>query len=231
MEDFGKLGGQTRLPIPNKCEPDTDSQRSLNKPVCMANNRGTKLSITRRIGLLAIAALLIAGVCGGAVYGYWAILDHRFWTVADGQVYRSAAMSPEKLEDKVREYGIRAVIDLRRHSDDQVAAERSVLAKLDVKHFHLPSKQIPSDRTVEAFLEIMSHNAYRPVLIHCKDGEGRAPLFSAIYLIEHEGRSNDQARRASRILSFVGNFSPTSKKGVFLHNYAPRTLRENPQSH
>jgi len=191
------------------------------------NQRDRKGSRRRRIILTVIAVLLLAALCGGAVYGYWAVFDHRFWTVSEGQVYRSAAMPPERLVDRVREYGIRTVIDLRR-DPDEVVPERSALAEVGVRHLHVPSKQVPTEETVKAFLEIMDHEEYRPVLIHCEHGEGRAPLFSAIYRIEYEGWPKDRARRASSFLSFRGNFAPDSRKGMFLRNYVPRRQIDDP---
>ncbi len=175
----------------------------------------------RRGGLLLIGVLLVGVLSGGAGYGYWVLFDYRFWTVTEGQVYRSGAMPPDKLLVKVRRYGIRAVIDLRR-SGAEVDAERVALTQVGVKHFHLPSDQIPNDETIDAFLKILGHCEYRPVLIHCKHGEGRAVLFAAIYRIEYEGWPNERARRASRLLSSISSFSSKSRKGVFIHDYGRR---------
>ena len=194
------------------------------------DDRKTKRSNARRIGLLSIVVSLFVAVCGGAIYGYWTVFEHRFSTITEGQVYRSGAMPPERLVSKVRQYGIRTVIDLRRHSDE-VAAERSVLARMGVKHFHLPSQQVPADETVDRFLEIMKHQEYRPVLIHCTHGEGRGVLFAAIYRMEYEGWPNERARCASRFLSFRGSFSPESSKGIFIRNYVPCWRRDNPTLH
>ena len=93
---------------------------------------------------------------------------------------------------------------------------------MEVRHFSVPSKQVPDKETVKAFLDIMDDKKNRPVLIHCHHGEGRAVLFSAIYRIEYEGWPNDQARRASRLILYKSSFSADSKKGMFLKNYIPR---------
>ncbi|MDY6987988.1 MAG: tyrosine-protein phosphatase [Thermodesulfobacteriota bacterium] len=187
-------------------------------------HRSTKRAKRRGNLRVAAGALLVAAACVGALYGYWAVLDHRFWAVSEGKVYRSAAMPPERLVKKARGYGIKTVIDLRR-DPDEVAPERSALAEVGVRHLHLPSKQVPTEETVRGFLEIMDRQEYQPVLIHCEHGEGRAPLFSAIYRIEFEGWSKDRARRASSFLPFRGNFAPDSRKGMFLRNYVPRRQR------
>ncbi len=199
----------------------------------VSKDKRTKRSNARRIGLLSIVVLVHAAVCGGAVYGYWTVFEHRFSTVTEGEVYRSGVMLPERLVNKVRQHGIRTVIDFRRDSDgvDGVNEERSVLARLGVRHLHLPSQQVPTDETVDRFLNIMEYQEYRPVLIHCEHGEGRAVLFAAVYRMEFEGWPNERARRASRFLSFRGSFSPESKKGIFIRNYVPRWRRQDPTLH
>jgi protein tyrosine phosphatase (PTP) superfamily phosphohydrolase (DUF442 family) len=186
----------------------------------------TKRSDSRRICLLVLALLFLGSLSVGVVYGHWVVFNHRFSTVAEGRIYRSGAMLPETLVDKVRRYGIKTVIDLRRYSN-KVDAERSALEQVGVRHFHIPSRQIPTNETMEAFFEVMDDHADPPILIHCKHGEGRSVLFAAIYRMEYEGWSNERARRASRFLSFLGSFSPNSRKGIFIRNYVPRRGRDN----
>lgn len=183
----------------------------------------------RRIGLLLIGALVLGILIAAAHYGYWAVLHYHFSAVTEGQVYRSGAMPPEMLQSIVRRYGIRAVIDLR-DPGEEVNAEHAALARMGVKHLHLPSEQIPKDETIDAFLEIMDHPEYRPVLIHCKHGEGRAVLFAAIYGMEYKGWSNEHARRASRLLPWFGSFSSTRRKGIFILNYVRRRRASKPAS-
>jgi len=168
------------------------------------------------IGVLALGLL-------GAGVGYYQKRSHyRFTTVTEGEVYQSGAMPKEALRDKVIQYGIRAVIDLRRPRNN-VDEEHAVLTQLGVKHFNLPSQQIPKDEVVKKFLEIMDHPEYRPVLIHCEHGIGRAVLFTAIYRMEYEGWSNEQARRAAYLQSTFGSsFKPNEEKAKFIHEYVPR---------
>ncbi len=178
---------------------------------------------TRRRILLAVLALIALGWLGwGLYYGHWVVFEHRFATITEGQVYKSGAMPGDELLERVEEHDIKTVIDLRLYYPDEVVREAERLKKVGVNHFHLPTEQVPEDKTVDAFLEIMKDPANRPVLIHCHDGEGRAVLFSAIYRIEFEGWDPERARKATRILSWRGGFKPGSDKGEYLRAYVPR---------
>ena len=175
------------------------------------------------VSQLMIGVLLIGALGAGAGY-YQKRSSYRFTTITEGQVYQSGAMPPEVLKNKVQQYGIQTVIDFRRPGD-KVDAERAALTQLGIKHFNLYSGQIPKDKVVDAFLEIMDHHEYRPVLIHCKHGIGRAVLFSAIYRMEYEGWLNELARRKAYWQSNLGSsFKLNEKKGEFIRDYIPRGL-------
>lgn len=183
----------------------------------------------QRIIFALVTTVIVSMIGAGGGYAYWAKFNYRFLTVTEGQVYRSAAMPPEMLQSKVRRYGIRTVIDLRKPGDD-VIAERAALAVLGVRHFSLPSHQVPSEEVVKGFLEIMDRSEYRPVLIHCHDGIGRAVLFSAIYRVEYEGWSNEDARLTAYWRSGLGNFKPDSRKGTYIRSYVRRRLPASQES-
>lgn len=180
--------------------------------------------------IFALVATVIASVVGiGGSYVHWTKFNYRFLTVTEGQVYRSATMPPEILQSKVRRYGIRSVIDLRKPGDD-VIAERASLSELGVRHFSLPSHQVPSEEVVRGFLEIMDRLEYRPVLIHCNNGIERAVLFSAIYRVEYEGWSNEGARSTAYLRSGLGSFEPDSRKGAYIRSYVSRRLLARQES-
>ncbi len=185
-----------------------------------------KQSNIRRFGRPLVGVLLVGLLISAAGYGYWVFVDHRFWTVTEGQVYRSGAMPLETLQNKIKRYGIQTVIDFRK-THDEVDAEHRALTQMGVKHFSVPSEQVPSEETVKAFLEIMDNRKNRPVLMHCNHGKGRAVLFSGIFRIEYEGWSNEDARRASRFILYKSGFSLDSRKGKFVLNYVPRSRLAN----
>jgi protein tyrosine phosphatase (PTP) superfamily phosphohydrolase (DUF442 family) len=48
-----------------------------------------------------------------------------------------------------------------------------LLQKSKVNYFSNPSEQVPNDKNIEVFAEIMDNKANYPVLIHCYHGTGR----------------------------------------------------------
>ena len=169
-------------------------------------------------GVLFVVALIIsAGV------SYWIYFNGRFSTVTAGKVYRSGEMPLKNLLNNISQNNIRTVIDLRKPKyQPYIDAERLLLSRIGIKHFNLPSSQIPSDETIDQFIKIMDEPNNYPVLIHCNDGVGRAVLLSAIYRIEYQAWDNDRARRASRWIIYGSSFGANSRKGIFLQNYIPR---------
>ena len=175
---------------------------------------------------IVIIGLLIAGVVGGK-YLYWAQADKRFISITEGKLYQSAAMSPDKLREKVQEKGIRTVVDLR-SPRKEVDRERTYLTELGVNYINLPSGQHPKDPVIDGFLEIMTKKENLPVLVHCKHGIGRSVLLAALYRIEFEGWSKEKARRTAFWQSGLGfEFLWFGDKGRFIKDYVLRLQYRN----
>lgn len=155
---------------------------------------------------------------------YWSKVTCRFFTVAEGRLYRSGAMRSDRLVRKVRKHGIRAVIDLRSARPD-VEREKAALAEIGVKHFHLPSKQLPRPETVDAVLALLDRPENQPALIHCNHGVRRAAQFEAIYRIEYQSWPNERALSLLRRRSAFMSFRSGSRGTRFLRQYVPRRAR------
>jgi protein tyrosine/serine phosphatase len=184
--------------------------------------------IWRRVAIV-VAAL---GLVAAGWNWYWVHVRHRLGTVSEGQVYKSGAMPPAQMAAVAKSLKLRVVIDLRTSIEGQdstnttpmrdIDAERAALAAIGVKHFHLPSAQVPTDATVDRFLEVVADPANRPFLIHCYHGTGRTELFAALWRIEFEGWTNDAARRATRFIVAGTSFGVTAEKGRYLMEYRLR---------
>ncbi len=178
------------------------------------------------IGILALVVAIV-------LWRVYAInINYRFTEVKKNKVYRSAAIPPEKLESYLTKYGIKTIVDLRigdfqdklnGGKTEQIMAEQEVADRMEgVEHINIPTLQVPADSTLTDFYKIMSDSTKYPVLIHCHDGIGRAVLFGALYNIEYEDYSNEEARQNTRMIVPFSNFGKNSKKGKYLINYKKR---------
>lgn len=184
----------------------------------------------------------LAVLCAVAALTSWCLFNihvrHRLGTVTLGQVYQSGVMPPDQLQRTARNLGLRTVIDLRTFTVGQdctnttslatIQREAQALSEIGVRHIHLPTPQVPTDETVDRFLQVLRDPANRPALIHCYHGIGRTELFVAIYRMEFEHWSNARARSATRLLLAGSSFSDQAEKGQFLINYKPHLASLKP---
>ena len=179
---------------------------------------------------IGIGVVVVAIV---AAYVYAVNINHNFRTVSEGKVYKSGVIPPGQLAAYMEKYHIKSVVDLRKPGTNdlvnnpevapELVAEKKAVEAAGGNYFDVGSEQIPDEATLQRFYKVMDNPDNYPVLIHCYHGEGRAPLFSAIYKIEYEGVPNEQARRDAR--KFLVEFSPFAEgkpKGEFLKSYKTR---------
>jgi protein tyrosine phosphatase (PTP) superfamily phosphohydrolase (DUF442 family) len=183
----------------------------------------------KRIGFSIVAIVLV--LVGKYVYDM--NINHNFETITEGKVYKSGVIPPDELASYIKEYGIKSVVDLRFPGigDDvnnpeipaELTAEKEAIAKIEgVNYFNNGSDQVPKPENLKTFFTIMDNPANYPVLIHCYHGVGRAELYSAIYRIEYENFTNEEARNGVRTLVKWSSFDDGKPKGEFLKTYESR---------
>ena len=185
--------------------------------------------------------LLLGFFLFGGYYIWFNHFNYRFSEVAQGKVYKSALIPPDKLEDYLIENNIKTVIDLLHPglhdrlnpaSQDNVNNEQFAIDDINAKynksieHINIASAQVPTEDTLSRFFRVLDDKTKYPVLIHCYHGTGRAEMYSALYNIEYQGMTPDDARSKTRtVVEFLGyksSFASGRKKGDFLINYVPR---------
>lgn len=188
--------------------------------------------------LKVLGVTLLVGI---GYYVWYVHFNYRFETIDTNKVYKSAAIPPEKLGNYIKEHNIKTVIDLRDGgtgayselnpvNQKEIDAEAEAIAKLQgVKHINIPSPQVPTKQTLTKFFEVLDNNTSYPVLIHCHHGTGRAEIYSALYRIEYEKTTNEEARKLTRLVTeipllYKSSFAPNKDKGKFLIEYKPRSL-------
>ncbi len=183
----------------------------------------------KKIGI----AILVLVLIGTGKYVYDRHINHNFMTITDGKVYKSGVIPPDEIADYVQKYHIKSIIDLRfpGTGDDvnnpeipaELTAENEAVAKLPgVNYFNNGCDQVPEQKNVDSFLKIMDNPANYPVLIHCYHGIGRSQLFSALYRIEYEGWTNEEARSKAAFPVMFSSFDDATPKGEYLKAYISR---------
>ena len=186
-----------------------------------------------RVTLIALVGVLMWAI---VYYAHWVLVRRRFVVVAPDRVYQSGAMRPRRLIYFARRYAIETIIDFRGAHEEPVCRQARALAGTGIRYINIPVGLLPSQGDLDRFIQVMTGEllAGRRVLMHCKDGQGRAIALAAIYRIEFEGWSPASAyRAATRLppgLKFVswlfpgaGLLSPRNCKTQFILNYQSHT--------
>ena len=117
--------------------------------------------------------------------------------VEPGELWRSAQMSPGRLEYAIQKHGIKTVISLRGVNEDEAwyRDEVAKCAELGVTHYDLPwtMRRIPEPESLQQLLE-WYESAEKPILVHCQAGIHRAGVASASYKL-YTGADVETARK------------------------------------
>ena len=194
------------------------------------------MSIKKKI-IIVVFSLVLIGV---GKYVYDMNINHNFETITEGKVYKSGVIPPDEIEEYVKKYNIKSIVDLRfpGTGDDvnnpeipkELTDEKNALAKIKgVTYFNNGSDQVPNQKNLDVFFKIMDDKNNYPVLIHCYHGVGRAEMYSALYRIEYEKMNRDEARTSTRLLTKWSSFDLGKPKGDYLHNYISRQEKHNLQ--
>lgn len=144
--------------------------------------------------------------------------------IADG-VYRGA--QPDGVEGyrALKDQGITTVINLRQFHDSREEAEAAGLAyvSLPVQASVLGSEP-PSEAQVRRFFEIVNDPAQRPVYFHCMTGKDRTGTLCALYRMEQDGWSNEDAEAE---LHAFGYHTVYDDLVEFVREYQPRGYGQN----
>jgi len=185
---------------------------------------------TKKIIGFSILAIVIIFV---GKYVYDMNINHNFETITEGKVYKSGVIPPDEIADYVIKYKIKSIVDLRFPGTAdlvnnpeipvELTAEQNAIAKIKgVNYFNNGSDQVPAQKNLDLFFKIMDNKDNYPVLIHCYHGIGRAEMYSALYRIEYENFSNEDARKGVRALIKWSSFDDGTPKGEYLKAYKSR---------
>ncbi|MDR3494477.1 MAG: tyrosine-protein phosphatase [Ancalomicrobiaceae bacterium] len=172
--------------------------------------------LRRPIVRLAAEYLAVLAVVAGAILGWagYIQIGGNIDTVEQGEVYRSAQLSVDRLAGLVAEKHIKTVINLTgvHPHEPWYRLETRVLARDRVRLIDLPMSAThrPSPELLAKLITSLQ-TAERPLLIHCNSGSDRTGLASALYELIVKGAPIGEARRQ---LSFYWGHFPWLGSGT-----------------
>jgi protein tyrosine/serine phosphatase len=158
-----------------------------------------------------------------AAWWHFQLMDHAFlraiWTnlhqIAPG-VWRANQPSPRRLGIYQRKLGLKSVVNLRGGSQQGFylfEAEICQKLGLTLHDVHFSARKAPKKKALLAMFDLFE-TLQKPVLIHCKSGADRTGLIAALYLLDVEHRSIDEAKQQ---LSFRYLHLKSTQTGIMDH--------------
>ena len=151
----------------------------------------------------ALLSALTVALLIGAPWGYHRYREQtarNFHVVEKGVLYRSGQLPLDGFARVVHDYGIRTVICLREGDQHNDVGEEKFCRRWGITHIRIPPRAwwaskgpAPAERGLAAFREVMNDRSNYPVLIHCFAGLHRTGAYCAVYRMDYQGWSNDQA--------------------------------------
>ena len=190
--------------------------------------------------LVCVALVVVtAGAVAGVPVAYRSAVSvkyRNFRVVEPGVLYRSGQMTPAGFQSVALEYGLRTVVSLRDAKDDagplpENDAEADWCRANGVRHivlspqvWYAPAGRPPVEPNLRAFLAAVADPAGRPVLVHCFAGIHRTGGYVALYRVDHDGWTADEAVREMKSMGTARTTFDDEIPG-YLRAYRRGTLR------
>lgn len=116
-----------------------------------------------------------------------------FYRVND-TIYRGGQPSDDGFTRLVQ-LGIKTVLDLR-DGGERARAEELKARAAGLRYFNLPMSEFskPNDTRVAEALSIITSAENHPIFVHCRRGSDRTGTIIAIYRIEYDGWTSEEAK-------------------------------------
>jgi protein tyrosine/serine phosphatase len=150
--------------------------------------------------------------------------------VTPGILLRSAQLPTNGLRRLYHDHGIKAVVCIRDESPTTEAERRWCEAneirfvRIDGRNWTGSPGSSPVDACLRQFLEVVEDPKNRPVLIHCFAGVHRTGGYVAIYRMEHEGWTAEEALEEMRSRGY-DRLDAEEDIREYIQSYRPGVLR------
>ena len=117
-------------------------------------------------------------------------------------LYRGGQPEPGGF-DSLRRFGVQIVVDFR-FDQRQIDVERQEVQALGMRFVSIPwsARDIPDNKQVAAFLELLRDNYGKKIFVHCKAGHDRTGVMIAAFRMAIQHWAPDQARAEMGVFGF-----------------------------
>jgi tyrosine-protein phosphatase SIW14 len=117
---------------------------------------------------------------------------------------------------ELKKLGITTIIDLRGENRERITWERKLAESLGMRFVNIPVSgwSAPTDEQVVQFLSLLRSEPGQKVFVHCRLGEDRTAVFTAVYRMASEKWSAEQALKEMYFFGFNGFWHPAMKSFV-----------------
>jgi protein tyrosine phosphatase (PTP) superfamily phosphohydrolase (DUF442 family) len=118
--------------------------------------------------------------------------------------------------------GITTIVDLRGEDREKIAWERKRAESLGMRFVNIPVSgwSPPTDEQVVQFLSLFHDNPGQKIFVHCRFGDDRTGVFTAVYRMAIEKWSAEQAIEEMYFFGFNGFWHPSMK--LFIRDFPAR---------
>jgi len=118
--------------------------------------------------------------------------------------------------------GITTIVDLRGEDREKIAWDRKRAESLGMRFVNIPVSgwSPPTDKQVVQFLSLFSDNPGQKIFVHCRFGDDRTGVFTAVYRMAIEKWSAEQAIKEMYFFGFNGFWHPSMK--LFIRDFPAR---------
>lgn len=126
----------------------------------------------------------------------------------------------------LKEHGFRTIINFRQHHSERKQAEALGMTVVELPlQADMLGSEAPTDEQVRKFLEVINDPAQRPVFFHCAHGKDRTGTMAALYRIEIDGWTNDEAIEEMKAFGYHTIYQDLID---YVRNYRPRGFKQKP---
>ena len=164
------------------------------------------------ISLGLAGSMLAMMVCGPIAYKIAQDRQQRnFHVVQEGVLYRSGQLPLLRLRELVATHGFRTVVSLREGDKQDDKNEEAWVKARGLNFVRIPPRQwspdsngkVAGDKSLEEFRKVMDDPAKYPVLVHCFAGIHRTGKMCAVFRMDYQGWTNEEAMSEMRTIGYT----------------------------